>query len=308
MKIKFISPIGKYNPTLFPSFLEVLKMEGHTIVDKIEDADTVFFDMFSGLGNYFIREWDVILQKRLPIVFFDESDYGGCQDETAEWFGFKEPTNYDDIPQWQDIYWQALGYCQVIYFMRKKYKNSDFPKFVYPYELCMYKDCIFEPVSMDELFNRPFDIYFAGNTSPARRKVYEGLKDTGLKLDWHWTHEQGKLPHDEWISRARRSKMFLSADGGGMNDERAYQLIYIAALLKQDNNQIVLHDFRDGIECLRIAETPSRIDIENIKAALCNKERLYSMYLKGIERTGRYFNPSYRAQYILDTLKNNGIE
>lgn len=173
MKIKFISPIGKYNPTLFPSFLEVLKMEGHTIVDKIEDADTVFFDMFSGLGNYFIREWDVILQKRLPIVFFDESDYGGCQDETAEWFGFKEPTNYDDIPQWQDIYWQALGYCQVIYFMRKKYKNSDFPKFVYPYELCMYKDCIFEPVSMDELFNRPFDIYFAGNTSPARREVYE---------------------------------------------------------------------------------------------------------------------------------------
>lgn len=127
-------------------------------------------------------------------------------------------------------------------------------------------------------------------------------------MDWHWTHEQGKLPHDEWISRARRSKMFLSADGGGYNDERSYQLIYTATLLKQDNNQIVLHDFRDGIECLKISETPSQIDIENVKAALCNKERLYSIYLKGIERTGRYFNPSYRAQYILDTLKNNGIE
>ena len=51
-KVFFISPIGKSTPDLFPSFLPTLKERGYEVVDDLKDADMVFFDCFSDLGEY----------------------------------------------------------------------------------------------------------------------------------------------------------------------------------------------------------------------------------------------------------------
>jgi hypothetical protein len=40
---------------------------------------------------------------------------------------------------------------------------------------------------------------------------------------------------------------------------------------------------------------------------LNDKERLYEIYLKGIERIHKYFNAEYRAKYILEILEENNI-
>lgn len=313
MKIKFISPIGLYTPDLFSSFIETFIQNGHTIVEDVTESDCCFFDLHTRTGKYNWTDLCYVIDKKLPVVVFDFWDYGGCEDEWSNWIGkdnWYEVRKYQPTHHWADFLYHVIeNNNQLIFFVRKMEKNEDYKEAkVYPIELCMYKDCIFEPTSKIELFNRPYDIYFAGNISPARKKVYEALRYTDLKLDWHWTNENGKLPHDEWMSRARQSKMFLSADGGGLNDERAYQLIYCGVLLKQDNEQIVLHDFSGGVDCIKIPETPTEADIANIVMVLNDKDHLYSMYNKGIEKMRRYFNPNYRAQYILDTLKNNGIE
>mgnify|MGYP001583103888 CR=1 FL=1 len=187
-------------------------------------------------------------------------------------------------------------------------KTEDYKQYhAYPIEMIMYPDHVFAPVGADELFNRPNDFFFAGNESPARRNVYEGLKDSGLKLDWTWTNETGEIPHDEWISRARQSKLFAACDGGGYNCERIYQLIYTGVLLKQKNNQFVLRDFTQGFNCLKVSENPLEKEIDFLKMIIQNKERLHSIYMGGIKNIEKFYSPSFRNSYILQVLYTNNI-
>ncbi|MES2382381.1 MAG: hypothetical protein V4538_15145 [Bacteroidota bacterium] len=305
MNIYLLSPINKSTKELFPTFIKTFEEQGHTFTSGVYDSTVCFMDLFSGLGEYNQSVLNEIVERKIPIVYFDAFDYGGCKDGTEEWFGF-DAMKYKGTA-WCDFFWRTIAYCKVVYFMRKKDKTKDYPKWVYSYELTMYEDHIFEPVTADELFNRPYDIFFAGNESPARRSVYEGLKDTGLKLDWYWSNEGGKLPHDEWVNRARQSKLFAACDGGGYNCERIYQLIYTGVLLKQRNNQFVLRDFTHGFSCLKVSEIPLSHEIDFIQKILSNKERLHNIYTLGIKNIEKYYNPQFRASYILQVLFQNGI-
>lgn len=307
MNIFLINPILKETPDLFSTFKPMFEANGHSFTDKIEEATVVFMDLYSFQANYYTRELDIVFEKKMDVVMFDGSDYGGCKDGTDTWFGFNEPKNYDDIPQAQNLYWKILGRNKVVYFMRKMDKTLTFPRYVYSFELLMYDNCIFEPVSKEDLFNRPYDIFFAGNESPARKSVYEGLKDTGLKLDWTWTNEEGKMEYFDWLGRAKQSKLFLSSDGGGFSCERIYQLSYLATILKQKNNQFVLRDFTQGFNCLKVSETPLEKEIEFLKMILENKERLHSIYLNGIKNIERFYTSSFRSSYILQVLFQNYI-
>jgi hypothetical protein len=301
-KVFFISPIGKSTPDLFPSFIPTLKERGYEVVGDLKDADMIFFDIFSWLVEYDSLILNGIVERNIPIVFFDESDYGGCVDGTDTWFFHK--VSSDGITLLETFIMMLLqSKTPMIYFMRKMDKIKEFPSWVVPYEKCLYKECISNPVSKEELFNRPYDICWIGNGSPTRQNTVNGLLKAGFNMYVHWTHEQGKIPHDEWMNLHKQSKMFLTSDGGGYGDERPHQLMFSSVMLRQRNNQLIAHNFRDGLDCLEVSENPEPIEIQNIQKLLNDEELLHHIYLNGIHRLNRYFTEPYRANYILDTIE-----
>jgi hypothetical protein len=300
MRIKFISPIDvPPTPLLFDTMVETFIDNGHFIVDDIKEADCVMVDLHSGIGGYDKFELNIAVSNKMSFVFFDETDYGGCKDGTEEWFGFNR---LDDNGYCNNMFGLITLNCPTVYFMRKVDKTKQFPSWVYPYELTQYPDHIFETVSEEELFNREYDIVWVGNESPTRRNTVDGLLKHGFNMKVVWTNETGKIEHNEWLNLHRQGKMFLTSCGGGFGDERPYQLIYISSMLRTKNNQLIVHNFREGLDCLEVSEHPTYPEIKILKDVLNNKEILYEIYLNGITRMRKYFNPKFRAQYILDTL------
>lgn len=301
MKVKYISPIGKTSYLLFDTFKSIES------VYSVRECGVVFFDMFSGLGNYEQEELDYIVENKVPIVFFDSFDYGGCQDGTDEWFAFDHKKYKGE--QWCDFFWDAKLNCKVVYFMRKMDKKVDYPNFVYPIELIQYPDHDFPPTTREELANRTFDICFIGTESKHRINVVESiLKDGRLTINCIFT--TNRISHEEWLRWHRKSKFFLEADGGGFGSERPYQLITISPMLKQNNSQLIVNDFEDMIDCIKIGDENGNCTRDEIYklVQVCNSpDTLFSIYTKGIEKMKTYFNPEYREQYILSILKQEGI-
>lgn len=293
MKIYFISPVDYVTPDLFSSFTKTFKEQGHIVTDNIHEADCVFFDLHTRIGGYNQSELDLIVHKNITTIFFDAWDYGAMSKE--EWPGIH-------ISQIHDLI--AFSDIKKIFFVRKMYKNKEYPSYCYPYELTMYQDHIFEPVTKDELFNRPNDICFIGNTSPTRENVTNELKKY-FKCDFVLGQE--RIPHDEWLDRHRNSKLFLEACGGGFGSERPYQLTNISAQLRNKTSQLFVSPPEDLINSIEINEVPTRDDLGKIRMVLNDKEKLYQIYLNGISRMKKYFNEESRSLYVLDVLKQNGI-
>lgn len=304
MNIYFISPIGKTTPDLFNTFEEPFLKAGHSIVGRVDEADMVFFDGYSGLGEYEWRILNEVYLKMLPIVWFDATDYGGMSKE--EWFGFnifKHGIGNND----KKFYEIVEGSNKIIYFMRKMDKTKHYPPNLYPIEVIQYPDHDFTPVSKDELFNRPYDICFIGNTSPTRAALLTGLmKYKCFNIDCQFITGE-RIPHDQWLERHRKAKLFISACGGGFTDERKQQLITIAPMLRNKSNHLVVNDYTDKEDCIEVNENPTQADVEKILSVLNDKDKLYDIYIKGIERMHTYYNAEYRSKYILSILKQEGI-
>jgi len=101
--------------------------------------------------------------------------------------------------------------------------------------------------------------------------------------------------------------LFLTSDGGGFSDERPYQLMYIAPMLRQFNHQLIVHNFRHGIDCVEVSEQPTEEEINYLRKVLDDKFLLYDIYQNGMKRMRKYFNAEYRTNYILSILKQEGV-
>jgi len=301
MKVKYISPIGKTTPLLFDTFKSIES------VGSVRECDVVFFDLFSGLGEYDQEELDYIIENKVPIVFFDAFDYGGCKDGTEEWFAFYN-TKYKG-EQWCDFFWDAYLNCKFVYFMRKMDKNVGSPDYVFPLELIQYPDYHFPTTTKEELYNRTFDVCFIGAESTHRLNMIDSILNDGrLKINGIFTTK--RISHEEWLRIHRKSKFFLEADGGGFGSERPYQLITISPMLKQSNSQLIVNDFEDMVDCIKIGDENGNCTRDEISqlVQVCNSaDKLFSIYTKGIEKMKAYFNAEYREQYILSILKQEGI-
>lgn len=164
MKIYFISPIGKKSDLLFDTMIQTFESNGHVIADNIGEANVVFFDMYDRNAKY---DYDVLYSTSYePRIIFDFWDYGGCEDGTHV------------FPYVPDVYGCFLDFSigDDIWFVRKLDKTQKQYNKVYPIECIMYPDHDFTPVSKEELFNRPYDICFIGNTSPTRKNVVKDRK------------------------------------------------------------------------------------------------------------------------------------
>jgi len=299
MKVCFISPKNVSSPMLFDTF----GLQEHSI----EDADTVFFDLHSGLFDY---DWSLVervVERKLPVVVFDQFDYfTGC--------GYVN-TYYERIIEQADRHWaKALKLFQdnglvKVYFMRKMSKTIKYPSCFYPYELIQYPDHDFPMVSQDELFSRPYDFCFIGNTATPRENICEGL-EKHFKCDF--VLAQPRLEHNEWLNRHRQAKFFIECggggeSGGGFNSERSYQLITISPMLKVIDEQLLLHDWTNGINCLKASEIPTEWEINFIRKTLENKDRVYKIYNAGVNYMKENYSEKSRAEYILSILKQEKL-
>ncbi len=286
MKIIYISPEGVISPMLFDTFKQTFAKNGIEETKNFYDADICFMDLYSNLKPFDDTVGSILKSNNIPLVMFDATDYGGMSKERFD------EKHYN----WHN--------CKKIVFIRKMDKTVKYPEYIYPYELIMYPDHVFEPVSKEELFNRPVDICFIGNISPTRLNVTNGLKDNFI-CDFVLGEE--RIPHNDWLNRAMDAKMFLTSDGGGFGDERPYQLMYISPMVRQRNDQLIIHNFRDGLECIEVSENPTTQEIKILKDVLSDADMLYDIYLAGIKRMEKYFNADYRTNYILEILKKNEV-
>jgi hypothetical protein len=302
-KFYFISPIGATSPGLFETFPATFVANGHSITNYINEATCVFFDMHSGYLPYDWNVLNVVLEKRLPVCVFDCHDYHG--NSTKNWYYFSLQ-NYI-ANDWAKFLWLAKEFCKpFIHFLRKMQTDNNFPDWVYPFEYVQFPDHDFPLTTSQELNSRPYDACFIGAKSPRREAFINALQQDGrLKLDIQWTTE--RIPHEDWLNRHRQAKFFIEADGGGLGSERPYQLMPISIMLKQENLQKINNDWISGFECVKLPSVPTIGDFIHLLPIIRDHNLMYHIYLKGNEKLKTYFSEQYRANYILDILKKNGI-
>lgn len=305
MNFFFISPIGVTTPSLYNTFEKPFSDNGHRIVNSVGEADVVFFDLHSRIHGYDLGLCSEVLRQRKPVVIFDATDYGAMSKEV--WVG---RDNWTGLLQYNNQDWaKFLHGCVVlgltmVYFMRKMNKTLQYPDFVHPLELIAYPDHEFEVTTKDELFERPYDICFIGNTSPTRANLVIGLlKYKTFTIDCEFISGE-RIPHNEWLNRHRQAKLFIECCGGGFGSERIFQLHYIAGQLRNKSNMLRLNDFTDEVNCLEVSEIPTDKEVEKLLLYLNNKDKLYDLYLNGISHIKQYFNAEQRAIYVLGVIKN----
>jgi len=296
-KFYLISPIGYSSPDLYPSFVSAFEKEGHTITNDINEVDVVFFDLHTRLFDYDNSVLADVLRNKLPVVSFCEFDFGGMSKEVYPAYANQQ----------QDFFGEAKEKnIKLIHFVRKMDKTKTYPQNIFPYEKCIMND--FPLTTSQELFSRPYDIFFIGNVSTTRANMLTGLlKYKTLHIDCHWTNEKGKIPHEEWLNRSRGAKLFVSCCGGGFSDERPYQLTTIAPMLKNKSNHLQPHPFTDMVNCVEVDEVPTEKDIEKILSVLNDENKLFEIYSNGAEHLKKYYTEEGRANYILKTLSENNI-
>lgn len=288
MRLYLLSPQGvPMNPHLFPVFKKTWEENGCEIADSVADCDVVLWDLHTREADYNPTDIGRLCIREIPVATFDEWDRGGMSDDV-----WPAPLTNQQLILWREIKSRSVHFCRKI---NKTYQDA--PN-LYPLEKTIMNEFPF--TTSQELISRPYDIFFYGNTSPQRESVCNELSKH-FKCDFRIGQE--KIPHDQWLNRARQSKLYLTADGGGFSDERPYQLFSIAPMLKQRNNHLQSHPFIDETDCIEIGEIPTEDDIIKIKRYLNYPDELYRLYLSQIVKMKQYYSAEYTANYILNIIK-----
>lgn len=284
MRIIYISPLGVFNPRLFP----VLKQEftTHCEVDNPIDSTHCFIEAISGTVEYgkIILE---VIERKIPIICFDNREWGEMKNE-----------------KWHPI----EGITPNIYFVRNMNKTEQYPDNVFPYDWPFFPECDYPMTTKEELNSRPYDCCLISVESPTRKNVVDGtLKDGRLKLNYKFLDHTQRMPYEQWIAEHRKAKLYINCEGGGMTTERPNQLFSIAGLLQVKNNHVSPNPFTDGINCLEISEHPTPEEIEKVVDIINDKEWLWDIYTNGISWTKEKYSGEAVANYILEKLKDEGI-
>lgn len=281
MKVLYISPNGQINKRIFP----LVNIEQTT---NPNDADYCFMEVNSSPAFYDVAPLDI--NKSLPLVCFDNREYGPMQKE--DW------SPIDDIFAARSIDWVPLH--PIIYFVRNMDKTKEYPPNVHPYDWPYFEECDFPPVTKDELFNRPFDCCLTSVASPTREQFVNSLfKDGRLKTYFEFRDHTERIQHKDWINEYRMcGKCFINCDGGGFTDERIQQLFSLAVILKNKNNHRPNNPFTDKVNCIEISEHPTKEELDWLVKIVNDKEWLYEIYLNGIAHVKKYYSKEYLSEYV----------
>lgn len=297
MKFYLLSPNSvPVNPHLFPMFVDAWRSDGIEIVDTIEESDIVLIDLHSRIADYNERVIDFICSSRTPIVTFDEYDKGGMSN--LDWpypLTEQQERLFDHIHN-EDI--ASIHFCRLL----NKNNLFGYPTNVFPFEKpILYQEPI---VSADALFDRPYDIVWIANTAPQRGRL-KNILTLRANLKCKITLGAEKMPLQNWIDAHKEGKMFVSWSAGGYGDEKIQHLFSIAVIIKENNDQLFLHDFTHLENCIRPNPNPTSKDIDTIVEVANNKDRLYELYMNGYNFVKKYYSKEYIANDILEKIKKH---
>lgn len=289
MKFFVLSPQSvPINPVLFPTFVNTFWAAGHEFTTNIQEADIVLLDLHTRIAPYKESDIDFLIANKLPTAVFCEWDRGSMSDEI-----YPNPLT----PQQYAIFHEINnGNIKAVHFCRLLDKTQAYPPNLYPYEKHILHEEL--PVSKDELFYRQYDVYFVANSSPNRERLKQILEADG-RLKCNIVLGAEKIPFKSWIEEAKKAKFFVTCSGGGYSDERMQALFSISAQIREDTDQLLLHDFTHGENCIKISREPTKQDLDTIYDIANNKERLYDIYLNCIEFVKKYYTKEYIAQDVL---------
>lgn len=292
MRFYTLSPEGvPENQVLFPTLRPTFIEQGHRFVDRIEDCDIVLFDLHSRIADYNQDDIDKLCWGRKPVATFCEWDRGSMSTEIWPY-----PLTNQQAEFFLHI---KSGSLNAVHFCRLLDKTQNYPPNLYPYE----KGVLYEEqlVGRDELFYRKYDVFFVANSSPNREKAKQILEADG-RLKCNIVLGSEKIPFINWINEAKNAKFFITCSAGGFTDERMQALFSVAAQIREDTDQLLLHDFTHGENCIKIRREPTKQDIDTIYDIANNKERLYDIYLNCAEFVKKYYTREYIANDILQKI------
>jgi len=296
MRIYLLSPKDVLpNPHLFPLWVNEWGRQGCEIVDNIIDANAVFIDLHSRIADYSDTDMGVLIGcTDKTLVTFDEFDKGGMS--KLDW---PEPLNQQQKTIFDHI---EKNNINAVHFCRLLNKKNKYPSNVFPYEKPYFFD--FGLLSENDIWDRLYDIVWVANTAPQREKLKNILEKDG-RLKTKIILGAKKLPLQDWINAHRQGKMFISWSAGGFGDEKIQHLFSVAAIIKENNNQLFLHDFTHLENCIRPNPNPTKEDVDKIVEIVNNKETLYEIYKNGYDFVKKYYSKEYIASNILETIKKH---
>lgn len=294
MRFYLLSPQCPPNPHLFPMFIDTWKSEGIEIRDRIEDCDVVLMDLHSRLFDYKQEDVDWVVNNSVYIATFDEWDRGGLSNEI-----YPIPLTWQQQNIWTSIHGNNPT---PIHFCRLLDKTDHHVSNLYPYEKpILYEEPLLSP---EQLFDRPYDIVWIANTAPQREMLKEVLENDG-RLKTKIILGAEKIPLQEWINAHKQGKMFVKWGGGGYGCEKAQHLFSVAAMIKEDNDQLLLHDWTHTVNCIKINPIPTAENLQILVDVVNNKEKLYKLYENNYYFMREFYSAGYIAKDILNKIKKH---
>lgn len=295
MKFYTLSPSEvPENPHLFPMWTPTWIASGCSIVDKIEECDVVLMDLHSRLIDYNQQDVDILYGGDRPIITFDEWDRGNMSSDN-----WPNPLTKQQKGVFTCI--DALG-VKSAHFCRLLDKTKIYAENLYPYEKpILHEGPLLTP---DELFNREFDVVFIANQSPSRERIAESFQ-RDIRLKTFISIGAKKREFSDFLNWHKRGKLFVSSGAGGYTDERKQALFSIAGIIQEETNQLLLHKFYDGLNCIKIDNPPTKEQFDTIYEVVNNKEKLYEIYYNCYHYMKKYYSAEYIANDILSKIKQH---
>ena len=286
MKIIYISPVGGYNVNLFPYFYETFAANGHTWVTNVEEATHCFVELQIE-GNKYPLEFEAILMRDIPIICFDNREYGEGRPEA----------------------WEKIAFSPNICFIRNMRKSFTYPENCYPFDWAVFKNSEHPLATKEELFSRPYDCSFIGTLSKTREKFTNAiLRDGRLKFDFQdRDHTKRFSTYEQYLNEHRKAKLYISCDGAGLTNERPMQLYTVAAMLKNKSDLRSANPYTDLVNCIEVNEEPTKEDIDKILYVLEDADWLYLIYTNGVKHARTHLSHDAVSNYVLKTLSGNNI-
>lgn len=273
---------------MFPTFTDTFNHYGHVFVGNPEQADIILLDLHTRIAEYKQSDIDYVVCSGKPVITFDEFDKGGMSD--LDW--------PDPLTEQQK---KVMDYCiySGVHFCRLLNKTHTYPNNVYPYEKpILYQE---RKLSADDLFNREYDIVWIANTAPQREILAEALRKE-KRLKCNIILGAKKIPYQDWISEHKKGKIYITCSAGGFSNECMQSLFSVSAMLREINDQLLLHPFTHLVNCLETNPIPTEQDLNTIVEVVNNKDKLYEIYLNGFNFVKSFYTEEYIAKDILDKI------
>jgi hypothetical protein len=282
------------NPHLFPTLSPHFEAAGHTTTNDINRASIVFLDMHTRVSPYDEKDLNYLLNGDLQIVSWEEFDKGGLS--TLDWphpLTGQQKKIFDHIERHK---------IKSVHFCRLLNKKNKYPFNVFPYEKSIQYQ---EPmVSKDELFNRQYDVVFIANTAPQRELLKKELERDG-RFRCNIILGDEKIPFQDWVNKHKEGRFFVKWSAGGYGCEKAQCLFSVAAMIKEDNDQLLLHDWSHLNNCIKLSSIPTSNQLNTLYDVVSNKDKLYELYTSNYRFMKSFYTSEYIALDILEKIKSH---